>query len=383
MWIVPFPEGSGSPRRIFTSINFNFVPRASWMPDSRHMVLSFSTGGAQSALWFADPQRESLRKLTASTAAEESPSLAPDGHRLVFTSVTDDFDLIEMPLDGSAPRTLLATSRNMYSPSWSRDGDQLLYATDRTGASEIWVHNAKASIDRPLVTARDFPPGTTTGLAHPVFSPDGSRFAFVRYSTDQPATIWVEPTVGGAPIRMAGEYMVSPTWSPDGNSIAGLMHRDRPWQPAIVQVGANMSPHVIANAPTCLMPMEWSPAGDWLACEAHSGIELFSPDGSKRKTLPRLNSIAIAFTRDGRAVYAAGREAGHTFIKAIDIASGNVRDIAQHEGELTISGGATYQARLILSPDGRSLVTSALDSRSDLWLLEGFPHPRPWWQFWR
>jgi Tol biopolymer transport system component len=195
-------------------------------------------------LWFADLEREKMRKLTASTAAESYPSLAPDGQRLVFTSVTDDFDLIELPLDGGPQRTLLANSRNMYSPSWSPQGDQFLYATDRTGSSEIWVHNVKAALDRPLVTARDFPPGKTTGLAHPVFSPDGSRFAFVRYSTDQPATIWVEPTVGGAPIRLANEYMVSPTWSPDGNSIAGLMHRERPWQAAIVGLGADMSPRV-------------------------------------------------------------------------------------------------------------------------------------------
>jgi Tol biopolymer transport system component len=382
IWVVPFPESQGAPRRVFGGMNFNFVPRGSWMPDSRHAVLSFSTGGSAPALWFADLKRESLRKLTASTAAEEFPSLDPVGRRLVFTSVTDDFDLIELPLDGSAPHTLLATSRNMYSPSWSPDGTQLLYATDRSGSSEIWIHNTKASIDRPIVTARDFPPGATLGLADPVFSPDGSRFAFVRYSTDQPAGIWVEPTVGGVPIRMANEYMVSPTWSPDGNSIAGLMHRERPWQPAIVEVGANMSPHVIAAAPTCLMPMEWSPAGDWLACEARTGIELFSPDGSKRKTLPRLNSAAIAFSRDGRTLYTAGQEAGHLSVKAIDVASGAVREIAQHTGDLRISGGATYESRLVLTPGGGSLSTSAVDSRSDLWLLEGFPQPRPWWRLW-
>ena len=379
IWVVPFPAPAGAARRVFAGVNFNFVPRASWMPDSRHAVLSFSTGGGQSALWFADLKRERLRKLTASTEAEEFPSLAPDGKRLVFTSVTDDYDLIELPLDGGSPRTLLANSRNMYSPSWSPAGDQFLYATDRSGASEIWVHNVKANLDRPMVTARDLPDGTT-GLAHPVFSPDGSRFAFVRYSMDQPATVWVEPSVGGAPIRMASEYMVSPTWSPDGNAIAGLMHRDRPWQAAIVGIGADMSPHVIPNAPTCLMPMEWSPSGEWLACEARNGIELFSPDGSRRKTLPRLNSSAIAFSKDGKTLYAAGRGAHSTFLKAIDVSSGAVRDIAQHTGEMTISGGATYQARLSLSPDGRNIATSAVISRSDLWILEGYPRPRSWLQ---
>ena len=372
IWLLPFPENRGTPRRLFAQMEFNWVPQASWMPDSRYAVLSFSTGGAQASLWLADLKKEKLRRLTASSGAEEHPSLSPDGRRVVFTSAVDDFDLIELPLDGGQPRTLLANSRNMYSPSWSPEGDQFLYATDRGGTSEIWVHNVKAALDRPLVTSRDFPPGTIS-LSHPVFSPDGSRFAFVRTAAGEPATIWVEPAVGGAPIRLASEYLVSPTWSPDGNSIAGLMHRERPWQPAIVGVGANMTPHVIAGAPTCLMPIEWSPNGDLLACEARDGIQLFSPDGKVRRKLERLNTSAIAFSRDGKTLYAAGREEGRTFLKAIDLASGAVRPIATHTGDLTISGGATYRSRLSLSPDGKSLATSAVETKSDLWLLEGFP----------
>jgi dipeptidyl aminopeptidase/acylaminoacyl peptidase len=327
-------------------------------------------------------KREKLRRLTASTSGEDYPSLSADGKRLVFTAITDDYDLIELPLDGSAPRTLLANSRNMYSPSWSV-ADQLVYATDRTGTGEIWIHNMKAGIDRPAVTAADFPPGTTISLAHPVFSPDGNRFAFVRHSTNEPTTIWIEPTVGGAPIRLSPEYIVAPSWSPDGNSIAGLMHKEHPWQPAIVGVGADMSPHVIAGVPTCLMPLEWSPAGNWIACEAQGGIQLFSPDGSKIRTLPKLNSSAIAFSRDGRILYAAGRENGRTFVKSIDVASGAFHTIADYAGDMLISGGATYRARLSLAPNGRSLATSAVTSTTDLWLLEGYPQPRPWWQLWK
>ncbi|HXB68092.1 MAG TPA: LpqB family beta-propeller domain-containing protein [Candidatus Acidoferrales bacterium] len=383
IWLLPFPAGRGQPRRLFAGVAFGGVPRASWLPDSRHAVLSFAPWvNNQPALSLADLKSEKLRKLTASTAGESDPSVSPDGKRVVFTSISDDYDLMELPLDGGGQRTLLANSRDMYSPSWSPAGDQLVYATDRTGGGEIWIHNTKAGLDRPVVTAADFPAGTATTLAHPVFSPDGNRFAFVRYSTNEPATIWIEPTVGGAPIRMSPEYMVAPAWSPDGNSIAGLMHREHPWQPAIVEVGANMTPHVIAGAPTCLMPLEWSPTGEWIACEARSGIELFSPDGSKHRTLPKLNSTAMAFSRDGGTIYAAGRENGRTFLKSIDLAGGAVRTIADYASDAVISGGATYQARLSLAPDGKSLATSAVVTRADLWLLEGYPLPRPWWHFW-
>jgi WD40 repeat protein len=167
--------------------------------------------------------------------------------------------------------------------------------------------------------------------------------------------------------------MVSPTWSPDGNSIAGLMHRERPWQPAIIGVGANMTANMIAGAPTRLTPLEWSPAGDLLACEARDGVRLFSPDGQRHKTLPVMGSTAIAFSKDGGTLYAAGHEDGRTLLKAVTVATGAVREIAMHTGDMTISGGSTYRARLSLAPDGKSLATSAAGRKSDLWLLEGYP----------
>ena len=209
VWLLPFPESRGAPRRLFANMEFSAAPHASWMPDSRHAVISFSIGGVQPALWLADLKWEKLRKLTASTSAEAEPSLSPRGERLAFT-----IDHRRPRPDGAAAGWVAAASpcfRQAATCTRLRGrptGDQLLYATDRTGAAEIWIHNMKAGIDRPMVTQRDFPPGTTTALAYPVFSPDGSRFAFVRFSTDGPPTIWVEPTVGGPTIRLTSEYIV-------------------------------------------------------------------------------------------------------------------------------------------------------------------------------
>ncbi len=216
-----------------------------------------------------------------------------------------------------------------------------------------------------------------------MFSPDGSRFAFVRYSTNEPVEVWFEPSVGGAPIRLAPEHIQAQVWSPDGNSIAGLVSRDNPWQPAIVGVGADMTAHLIPNAPFCWTPLDWSPTGEWLACETYDRIALFSPDGGKSKPLPKLGASALAFSGDGKTLYAAGKEHGSSFLKAIDVESGAVRTIADYGPALTISGGQEFHTRLSRSPDGKSLATSAVTRKSDLWLLEGFPLPRPWWRLWR
>ena len=266
---------------------------------------------------------------------------------------------MELPLDGSQPRALLPASRNMYSPAWSPSRRSApVFPVDRRAGG---LDPQREGGDRPSHgdASAIFRPGRDrAGIS--VFSPDGSRFAFA-FSNDGPPTIWVEPSVGGPTIRLTSEYIVSPVWSPDGNSIAGLMQREHPWQPALVGVGADMAPRVIPGNITCLTPLAWSPTGEWLACGEGEGITLFSPDGSRRRTLPEPNSSALAFARDGKTLYAAGRAAGRTFLKGIDVAAGSVRDIAQYSDGLTISGAA-YQARISLSPDGRSLATSASNS---------------------
>jgi Tol biopolymer transport system component len=297
--------------------------------------------------------------------------------------VEADYDLLRLPLTGGQPQILAANSRNELSPSWSPDGDQIVYSTDRTGQREIWMRNMKAGIDRPVVTERDFPPRTTTALADPVFSPGGDRFAFVRYSIDGPVTVWVEPAVGGAPVRLTHERIESPVWSPDGSSIAGLIQRDSPSQPAIVGVGADMSAHVVPNSPICWTPLDWSPTGEWLACGTPNATTLFSPDGGKSKTLPTVHATALAFSRDGKTIFAVGKEQGRAFLTSIDVATGAVHKLADYGPDLTISGGLPFHTRLSLAPDGKSLATSAVSMKSDLWLLDGYPTPRPWWRLWR
>ena len=55
MWLLPFPAGSGQPRRIFEKVPWNRPVAASWMPDSRRLVLAGNPAPATGAtLWLAD-----------------------------------------------------------------------------------------------------------------------------------------------------------------------------------------------------------------------------------------------------------------------------------------------------------------------------------------
>ena len=106
--------------------------------------------------------------------------------------------------------------------SWSADGSQLLYSLDQDVAdqAEIWLGNIDGSGSMKLNPA--LPADADAG--NPVFSPDGSRVAYVSNMNAVPE-IFVVNTDGSnnvnvSAVAAAGADARSPRWSPDGNLIA-------------------------------------------------------------------------------------------------------------------------------------------------------------------
>ena len=108
---------------------------------------------------------------------------------------------------GAAAR-LIATERSEQQPSWAAAVPALAYVTDRNGTPEIWLHEPN-TIDRPLVTAADFPAGTTEWLMAPALSPDGTRVVYVRVETGTTTCkLWMSGVAGGTPIRLTNDTRV-------------------------------------------------------------------------------------------------------------------------------------------------------------------------------
>jgi dipeptidyl aminopeptidase/acylaminoacyl peptidase len=108
---------------------------------------------------------------------DHSPVFSPDGNRIAVSYWQHDhWEVHVLNADGSGRMRLTATplrviveqringeeehSWNNVAPTWSPDGSQLAFLTDRTGRWEIWAMNADGSNQRPV-----FPPETLGELA--------------------------------------------------------------------------------------------------------------------------------------------------------------------------------------------------------------------------
>lgn len=377
-WLLPYPAGSGNPRRIFEKVPWNRPVVTSWMPDSRRLVLAGNPAPATGpALWLADIRGESMtRLLVLPQGGQTTPSVSPDGKRLLFSLVSLDRDIVALPLDGSPPRTLLATSLPEFAPAWSPADDQFAYVTHRNGTDELWVRSAqdssKANWDRPVVTAKEFP--TLEAIISPVFSPDGTRIAYTALLAGggRRRSLAISPAGGGTPTIIADGY--APTWSPDGASIAFLWIKpDGAIPVAVLRVGSNEPPRQIIPA-IGASATEWSPDGKWIAVATFQGVELVSPDGQNRRTLSSINSPALAWSKDSKTIYGLAYNAQPPVLKAVDVASGAVRKIAEYNLEFQpstlVENAYTGSIRLSLAPDGKSLAVGAASNQADLWILD-------------
>jgi Tol biopolymer transport system component len=325
-------------------------------------------------LWLADTQTEVLtRVLALPEAGQSTPSVSPDGKRILFSQVTRDRDIVEFPLDGSAPRTILSTALPEFGPSWSPKGDQFAFVTQRNGTDELWLHSPQGNWDRPVVTAKDFP--TLQSIISPTFSPDGTRIAYTALLAGggRRRSLAISPVGGGTPTIISDGY--APTWSLDGSTIAFLwLKSDGTIPVATIRVGSDDPPIEIVPQRAGLGAPEWSPNGLWIAVPGGRGIEITSPDGKEQRTIPVPGGGALAWSKDSKTIYQLMFQAPQPTLSAIDFATGNIRKIADYDLNFQplLENAYTGSLRLSLSPDGKSFVTSVATNQADLWILDGF-----------
>jgi eukaryotic-like serine/threonine-protein kinase len=379
-WILPFPKGE--PKPLYFLSNLARWHPFSWMPDSRHAVVSvWLSMGSHAQLWMADTERDRIRPLSISTASPTDPAVSPDGRTVAFTAEKSEFDLVEMPVDGGRTTALVATAASEHSGVWHPSGEGLAYVTDRSGADEIWLR--ARGIDRPIVTERDFPSGRTFYLLGPAFSFSGDRIAFSRRVRGGTTSIWISPLQGGPAVRLLAEQTPQslPTWSPDGNWIAYLSTSGGKARLLKARIGGAVGSQVLKEDVRTATPPRWSPDGEWISYGTVGGFGLVSADGRQSRILSKENWLDNRWSRDGRVIYGVRSETGQSALFSLDVRTGKERRLVTLDRRWALS--STGRPTFSTHPEGTRLVVSMHKRRSEVWLLEGFEQrlgvlQRPW-----
>jgi Tol biopolymer transport system component len=374
-WLMPYPaDPSRPPRPVFPDLRSNVgTPSFCWMPDSRRVLLALSAAGSEPGqLWIADTVSGERHALTSGTTARSFPAVSPDGGRVIFGESTGSYDIVSLDLATAQVHPLIATDRDELMPSWAGRKPVMAYVTDRNGPQEIWLREAGGS-DRPLVTARDFPPGTLQWLMGPALSPEGDRVVYTKVDAGGAVNrLWISAAAGGAPVpltndRASTEYPGS--WSMDGSWFAYVAYREGAANLMRVKTGGQATPVVVrqdASYDNEGVPV-WSPDGEWIAL----GETLYSADGKTARSLGDHRSEGYVFAPDGKRLYGLRSAGEGEELFWVDAATG-AEKTAGAVGGYRPRSNVKPAIRLSLAPDGKSLAYGVAKFKDNLWMLDGF-----------
>lgn len=155
----------------------------------------------------------------ASSHWYRQPAISPDGQFVLFSA---HGDIWRVPTAGGQAVALTHDAGWDGHPVWSRDGQQIAFASDRFGDLDIFVMNAQGGDLKRLTyhDADDFPSD---------FSPDGQQVLFSSarldsknssyFPTSRLPELYQVPLSGGAPRMLFTNPAREARWSPDGSQL--------------------------------------------------------------------------------------------------------------------------------------------------------------------
>lgn len=200
------------------------------------------------------------------TVSVRDPQLSPDGRGIVFVSNRSGRSRLWIAdRDGSNARILVADDGPESSPAWSPSGDRIAFAR----GSDLWVVARGGGVPRRITSDEE-------GERAAAWSPDGTRLAFLSDRAGH-QDVWVVDVAGGAPRQVTfetnpwDEFRWAPEWSPDGRHIAYVSNRSDPLEDDLwmVDVESGETVKLTSGAYVMSNPV-WSPDGAHIA---FNGVE--------------------------------------------------------------------------------------------------------------
>jgi len=293
-------------------------------------------------------------------------------------------------------------------PTWSPDGRQFAFSSNRGGDFEIYVRSVEGGQE---INVTSHPMDDV----QPAISPDGTSIAFVSTRSSRTGLIkigsllgfntrtdggdiWITPRLGGQARRLA-ENGNFPVWEPNGRFVIYVTGPESHRGIARVSVDGGQPTAVLPTSASRweIVRLGYAPEGHWITFETLDRT-VFAMPASGGTPTALLNGTSHVWDPSGRRVYYVSQEAdASTRIEAADIqdssaglrvasvsvasvSTGNMKDLAiapdRHHLLAVNTEESLNLTRVPLSPDGDSIAGTE-DELSDGLVRDRYPYVSP------
>jgi len=189
-------------------------------PDEKRVV--FANGKSTPDVWVLDSVRGVITRLTFDPAIDDPAMWSPDGLRIVWASNRSGaFDLYIKPANGAGADRLLTKmgTSNGWPEDWSQDGRFLINQLPgaKTG-QDLWI--APQSSNNETAAEKPFPYlQSEFDEQHGRFSPDGHWVVYVSNESGRDEIYVQSFPVSGAKFQISAGGGREPQWPKDGKEI--------------------------------------------------------------------------------------------------------------------------------------------------------------------
>jgi len=189
-----------------------------WSPDGTRIAFTSQQNG-NGDLYVIGVDGQGMRRLTRHPARDEYAAWSPDGERIAFGSLRNgNFDVFIMRSDGSELQQVTSHPAVDFRPAWSPDGEWLAFSSSRADSTSMRTFNYDIYVMRP--DGSDVRRITYHPLLalRPSWSPEGNELVYQVGGQADDGSDWEIYSVrldGGQPRRLTNNSLrdAHPDWN--------------------------------------------------------------------------------------------------------------------------------------------------------------------------
>ncbi len=364
IWVLPIPGGPAV--RITDDASLNTSPQ--WSSDGGALYWVSDRGGSRDiyrvTLDRGGKPKGQPQRLTTGLSVQ-GISLSRDGAHLAYSSLRTYSNIWSIALPGAGPvsasvaRPVTTGDETIENVDVTRDGQWLLFDSDRGGNTDLYKMPAGGGEPVRLTT-------DSAGDFSAAWSRDGRQIAFhsLRAGNRNIFTMNADGT-GLKQRTSAPEQELDPDWGPDDSTLVFQSRGDMGAFTLLPLAGGRAASALKAHGDFAV----WSPTGEWIAYHTTEGLELLSPSGGPGRLLvdnakDGAEAFYAAWAPDGQIVYYLTRRPAGWAIRSVPVTGGSTRTLVLFDDP------ARQPTRYGFATDGRTFYFTLGSNESDIWVME-------------